>query len=150
MSGHWSPLACGIWQSDLRGRSEDCVARPVAPDRQAQLTPRGPMRRRTRPRQARPVLRVVLALVTTFVFVTGWSIGHALTVPGGGTAAERVAEWARNHYLGPLVTFGEWLSYNPPKAGGKPDVSFNKLGGTAVLACHNRKPQARCRKQNHG
>ena len=30
------------------------------------------------------------------------------------------------------VTFGEWLTYNPPKKGGKPNVSFNKLGGKTV------------------
>jgi hypothetical protein len=105
-------------------------------------------------RRTRPVLRFVLALVTTFVFVTGWSIGHALTAPVGGTAAERIAEWARNHSLGPLVTFGEWLSYNPPKAGGKPDVSFNNLGGTAVRTCRAEKPSAKapagCAKHYHG
>lgn len=78
------------------------------------------------------VLRIVLALVTAFVFVTGWSLGHALTATGGGTLPERVAEWARNHYLGPVVTFGEWLTYSPPKKGGNPGVSFNKLGGKAV------------------
>jgi hypothetical protein len=78
------------------------------------------------------VLRVLAALLATFLLVTGWSIGHALTYPGGGTAAERVAEWARNHYLGPVVTFGEWLTYQPPKAGGTPDVKFNKLGGRTV------------------
>jgi hypothetical protein len=75
-------------------------------------------------------LRVVLALVATFVFVTGWSVTHALTVPGGGTVPQRVAEWARNHYLGPLVTFGEWLTYNPPTKGGMPAINFNKQGGS--------------------
>lgn len=98
------------------------------------MMPGGPARRRPRKR-TRPVLRVFLALVTTFVFIVGWSLGHALITPGGGTAAERIAEWARNHYLGPLVTFGEWLTYNPPKAGGKPNVQFNNLGGTAVRQC---------------
>jgi hypothetical protein len=85
------------------------------------------------------VLRVVLALVTTFVFIVGWSLGHALTVPGGGTFAERVAEWARSHYLGPLVTFGEWLSYSPPKKGGNPNISFDKLGGKALASCASHK-----------
>jgi hypothetical protein len=83
-------------------------------------------------RRARPVLRVVLALVATGVFVTGWSLGHALTMPGGGTVAERIAEWARDHDMNALVTFGEWLSYNPPKKGGNPDVSFKRLGGQVV------------------
>jgi len=75
---------------------------------------------------------VVLAVVTTFVFIVGWSLGNAITAPGGGTLPERIAEWARNHYLGPLVTFGEWLTYSPPKVGGKPNVSFVKLGGKVV------------------
>ena len=77
-------------------------------------------------------MRLGLAVVTAFVLLTGWSVGHALAVPGGGTVAERMAEWARNHDMGPLVTFGEWLSYNPPKTGGRPSVSFNKLGGTVA------------------
>ncbi len=88
----------------------------------------------TRPgrRRFRLVLRVIAGALAVLVLVTGWSLGHALTAPGGGTFSERVAEWARNHYLGPLVTFGEWLTYSPPKAGGKPDVSFKKLGGQVV------------------
>lgn len=53
-----------------------------------------------------------------------WSIGHALTMPGGGSLSERMAEWARDHYLGPLVTFGEWITYQPPKVGGKPSFAF--------------------------
>lgn len=64
-----------------------------------------------------------------------WSMGHALTNRGGGSVAERVAEWARDHYLGPLVTFGEWVSYQPPRVGGKP--SFSLAGpstGTSALA----------------
>lgn len=67
-----------------------------------------------------------------FVLLTGWSIGNALTVPGGGTFAQRMAEWARNHYMNSLITFGEWLTYSAPKKGGNPNVSFKKLGGQAV------------------
>jgi hypothetical protein len=76
--------------------------------------------------------RIALACVTTFVFVVGWSVGHALTTPGGGTVSERVAEWARSHDLGFVVTFGEWLTYSPPKKGGKPNIAFNKQGGQVV------------------
>ena len=43
--------------------------------------------------------------------------------------SERLAEWARDHYLGPVVTFGEWVSYQPPKVGGKP--SFALTGPSA-------------------
>jgi hypothetical protein len=67
-----------------------------------------------------------------FVFLAwfSWSMGHALTNPGGGPVSQRVAEWARDHQLGPLVTFGEWVSYQPPKVGGKP--SFSLAGPVAA------------------
>ena len=87
---------------------------------------------RPRRRRLRLVIKVIAGALVVLLLVTGWSLGHALTSPGGGTFSERVAEWARNHYLGPLVTFGEWLTYSKPKAGGKPDVSFKKLGGQVV------------------
>jgi hypothetical protein len=66
----------------------------------------------------------VLAVLAVFLLLVSWSVGNALTVPGGGTVSERLAEWARDHYLGPLVTFGEWLSYQSPKVGGKPSFSL--------------------------
>ena len=114
------------------------MARPQAPVRQSQSPMSGTARRGLgplrvpSPRGLRVFVRVVLVSVTTLVFVVGWSLGHALTTPGGGTVAERVAEWARTHYLSPLVTFGEWLSYSPPKKGGNPNAHFNKLGGQIV------------------
>ncbi|HEX9033020.1 MAG TPA: phosphodiester glycosidase family protein, partial [Streptosporangiaceae bacterium] len=113
-------------------KEEHGVARPIAPVRRPGSAYGRPTRRRRSPRRSQLFVRVVLALVATFVFVTGWSVTHALTYPGGGTVSQRVAEWARNHYLGPLVTFGEWLSYNPPKRGGKPPINFNKQGGGTV------------------
>lgn len=108
------------------------MARPVAPARPPRQAPKPPVRRWLPERRSKLVLRVLLAVVTTFVFIVGWSLGHALTYPGGGSAPQRVAEWARNHAMGPLVTFGEWLIYTPPKVGGKPQVNINKLGGTTV------------------
>ena len=87
---------------------------------------------RPRRRRLRLVLKVVAGALAILILLTGWSLGHALTAPGGGTFSERVAEWARNHSMGPLVTFGEWLTYNKPKTGGKPAVSFKKLGGQVV------------------
>jgi hypothetical protein len=71
---------------------------------------------------------VVLAV---FLCLVGWSVGGALTAPGGGTTAERLAEWARDHYLGPVVTLGEWLTYQAPKVGGKP--SFSLTGPSAAV-----------------
>jgi len=70
------------------------------------------------------VVRIIAGLLVLALAWLGWSLGHALTSPGGGTAAQRVAEWARDHGLGPLVTFGEWVTYQPPKVGGKPSFSL--------------------------
>jgi hypothetical protein len=85
--------------------------------------------RRAQRLRDRPVVRVIAVILLAGLAWLGWSLGHALTNPGGGTVAQRVAEWARDHYLGPLVTFGEWVSYKPPKVGGKPSFS---LGGPAA------------------
>ncbi len=69
-----------------------------------------------------------------------WSMGHALTAPGGGSSSERAGEWARDHYLGPLVTFGEWITYQPPRVGGKPSFSLAGPTGHASAggAVHHR------------
>ena len=76
----------------------------------------------------------MLAVLAVFLLLVSWSVGNALTVPGGGTVSERLAEWARDHYLGPLVTFGEWLSYQSPKVGGKPSFSLAGPGTRATTA----------------
>jgi hypothetical protein len=89
--------------------------------------PGGRRRRRTRLRD-RVWFRVAGGLFAAFLLVVSWSIGHALTMPGGGTVAERLAEWARDHYLGPVVTAAEWLSYQPPKVGGKPAFPLTAPG----------------------
>jgi hypothetical protein len=69
-----------------------------------------------------------------------WSMGYALTRPGGGTLSERAAEWARDHDLGPLVTFGEWVSYKSPKVGGKPSFSLTGEGAAAAKGAGPRPP----------
>jgi hypothetical protein len=84
-------------------------------------------RRRPRLRDRRGV-RIVLVIAVAFFGWFAWSMGAALTAPGGGTVSDRVAEWARDHYLGPLVTFGEWLTYEPPKVGGKPSFALTAPG----------------------
>jgi hypothetical protein len=59
-----------------------------------------------------------------FLIWVTFSIGQAITSNNGQSLSSNLAEWARDHYLGPVVTFGEWLTYNPPKAGGKPSFSL--------------------------
>jgi Phosphodiester glycosidase len=83
---------------------------------------------------------VVLAAL---LMTVSWSVGHALTAPGGGNLSTRLAEWARDHDLGPLVTFGEWLTYQPPKVGGKPSFS---LSGEGIAAAKERERKLRGRK----
>jgi hypothetical protein len=69
-------------------------------------------------------VRVILALIVVFCCWVAFSMGQALTAPGGGSTSSKLAEWARDHYLGPVVTFGEWLTYQPPKVGGRPSFSL--------------------------
>ena len=77
------------------------------------------------------MVRVILVLIAVLLCWVGFSVGQALAAPGGGSTAAKLAEWARDHYLGPVVTFGEWISYNPPKAGGKPGFSLAAPSGEA-------------------
>jgi len=63
-------------------------------------------------------------LITVVCVWAAFSVGQALTAPGGGSTSSKLAEWARDHYLGPVVTFGEWLTYQPPKVGGTPGFSL--------------------------
>ena len=90
-------------------------------------------RRAGRPRlRDRRGARIALAVGVVFFSWFAWSMGHALTAPGGGTLSDRAAEWARDHYLGPLVTFGEWITYEAPKVGGKPSFALTAPGTTVV------------------
>ena len=68
----------------------------------------------------------------------GWSLGHALTVQGGGTFSERVAEWARDHYLGPLVTFGEWVTYSSREG-----AAGRRSSSSAARRCARKKHRPR-------
>jgi hypothetical protein len=80
--------------------------------------------RRTRKFFRRRTVRVISALIGIFAAWVAFSAGQATFQNNGQGATANLAEWARNHYLGPIVTFGEWLSYNPPKVGGKPSMSL--------------------------
>ena len=99
-----------------------------------------PARRgRRRPLRDRRWVRIILALFVALTLWVSWSVGHALTVPGGGTLSERLAEWARDHYLGPVVTLGEYLTYKPPKVGGKPAFALTGPSAGPITA---QKPSA--------
>ena len=80
-----------------------------------------------------PAGRGVLVVLLAFCCWLAFSVGQALTAPGGGDLSSRLAEWARDHYLGPVVTFGEWLTYEPPKVGGQPEFSLTEPQGRLKL-----------------
>ena len=65
-------------------------------------------------------LRRVGVLMVVLVLWLAWSIGGALTAPGTDTTSARLAEWARFHGLGWVVSDLEQAQYkaNPPKVGG--------------------------------
>jgi hypothetical protein len=77
-------------------------------------------------------VRVICALLSVFAVWLSFSVGQALTAPGGGTASAKLAEWARDHGLGALVTFGEWITYQPPKVGGKPSFNLTVPQGESI------------------
>ena len=87
-------------------------------------------------------VRVVTAAFAVFLCWVAFSVGQALTAPGNTGASARLAEWARDHYLGPVVTFGEWISYNPPKVGGKPQFSLTAPSSLATPGRAGTQPRA--------
>jgi hypothetical protein len=100
------------------------ASEPAGPPRHARRRWRPERKHRIRRLLRLRTVRVILALVAVFCCWLAFSIGQALAAPGGGSMSSKLSEWARDHYLGPVVTFGEWLTYNPPKVGGKPSFSL--------------------------
>ena len=68
-----------------------------------------------------------------------FSAGQAAFKNNGQGLSANLAEWARDHYLGPVVTFGEWVSYNPPPKGGNPSFSLAVPSGEALSPSSLRK-----------
>jgi hypothetical protein len=77
-------------------------------------------------------VRIVSAVMALFLVLVMFSAGQAAFKDNGQGVPANLAEWARDHYLGPVVTFGEWLSYNPPPKGGRPSFSLAVPSGEAV------------------
>jgi hypothetical protein len=115
------PYAAEAPETAETAETPDATEAPGAPGGHRR---RGRKRGRIRRLLRRPTVRVILALVVVFCCWLAFSVGQALAAPGGGSMSSKLAEWARDHYLGPVVTFGEWLTYQPPKVGGKPSFSL--------------------------
>ncbi|TVZ01987.1 hypothetical protein EAS64_31655 [Trebonia kvetii] len=109
---------------------------PGGPASPGEPSPEPPTRkvrfRRTRRFFHRRTVRVISAIIALFLLVTMFSAGQAAFKNNGQGMTANLAEWARDHYLGPVVTFGEWLSYNPPPKGGRPSFSLAVPSGEGV------------------
>jgi hypothetical protein len=103
------------------------------PDEQEAGPPGGkPRKRRFRRFLRRRPVRVAIALLGVAAVWLSFSVGQAVTAPGGGSFSSKLAEWARDHQLGAVVTFGEWLTYQPPKTGGKPAFDLTVPKGESI------------------
>src|SRR5487761_2195625 len=71
-------------------------------------------------RRRRFRLRVAVSALVLAAVVGGVSVPLALAGEGPNSPAAAVAEWARMHGLGGVVTFMEQVAYavNPPRSGG--------------------------------
>lgn len=87
---------------------------------------RRPRFRRTRRLLKRPTVRLGLGALAVCMGWLAWSVGSAIAAPGNDSLAAKVAEWGRDHHLGPVVTFLESAQYkaNPPKIGGTPNIAL--------------------------
>lgn len=110
-----------------------------SPHAQPPLLPARPQRHRLTPRRRR-VRAGILAVVAVFLLVTGVSVGGALTAPGTDTTAARLAEWARTHGLGAVVTYLETEQYqlSKPKVGGTVAGGIPKVSRGVVPPAHTR------------
>jgi hypothetical protein len=76
--------------------------------------------RRDKGRSPRRRQLLLAAVILVPLLVLSASIVPALTAPGSMGTTARLAEWARGHGLGPVVSKLEQLTYQPPKVGGTP------------------------------
>jgi hypothetical protein len=125
-----------------RPKADRPKADPPKGDRPKGDRPRGWFRRTVR----RPTVRVIGAVIALLLCWCAFSVGQALAAPNGGSMSSKLAEWARDHYLGPVVTFGEWISYSPPKVGGKPSFSLAAPGAAPATA----PAQPKAKPKKHG
>jgi len=110
---------------DIPGQDDGSAGPPPGPGgrksgRAGNPRKRGRIRRFFRLR----TVRAVLAVVVIFLCFVAFSLGRALTANNGLPLSAKLAEWARDHYLGSVVTLMEQLTYTPPKNGGKPQFSL--------------------------
>ena len=124
------------------GQGPGGPALPGEPEQDAPA-PRKVRFRRTRRAFRLRSVRAISAVVVLFLVWVMFSAGQAAFQNNGQGVSANLAEWARDHYLGPVVTFGEWVSYNPPPKGGKPSFSLAVPSGEALSPSKPTKTKAK-------
>jgi hypothetical protein len=112
---------------DTTSQNETEDAKKPKKQRLRSLITKTPLRRR--------IAGGVAIVFACGVLLTGWSLGRAITSPTNDPVSAKVAEWARDHGLGSVVTGLEAVQYwmNPPKIGGVPLIpSLKNQTGSAT------------------
>jgi hypothetical protein len=129
--------------TDRSDRPEELTIAPGGPSDDAAAVDPAPAPEGKAPRKRRflrrrhPLIHVLQALVLAiliFIGVVGYSVGGALTRAGNDSVTQRVAEWAREHHLDPVVTWLEKVQYNAskPTKGGAPKGGIPTISGTTA------------------
>ncbi|WP_147267376.1 phosphodiester glycosidase family protein [Streptomyces sp. SDr-06] len=119
-----------------RNGPDPMAPRDAAPPRRRRLVPWRPRSALTphQLKRRRLATRGALAVGVLCVGTLGYSVGEALTYPGDDSTAARLAGWAREHRLGPVVDKLENLQYelDPPQVGGDlPGEALARMKATA-------------------
>lgn len=78
------------------------------------------------------IRRAVVIVVAVSLSWLTWSVGGALIAPGSDSVPARLAEWGRQHHLGPVINALERAQYeaNQPSTGGTVPGGIPRLGPT--------------------
>lgn len=108
----------------------------------APLPPRAPRRREPLSGRRRTAWLIVGSGAAGLLLVVSWSVAGALLAPGTDSTAARLAEWARFHGFGWVVSGLEQVQYqlDPPKLGGSVAGGIPKVGELRSIPAHGRAP----------
>jgi hypothetical protein len=105
-----------------------------APEETAPAVGKRRLRLLPRTRWLRRTLAALVVVLVVVAAVAAPSLVHALTRPGSDTVAARLAEWGRDHGLGPVVTWLESAQYqlDQPPTGGAPAGGIPHANGAVA------------------
>lgn len=102
--------------------------------------------------RGRRLRRRLTIILLCFVIPVAWSIGAALLAPGSDSAAARIAEWGRGHWLGFAVTWLEHVNYatHQPAVGGTPVGGIPRVAASRLPIPRPTSPKHRSLTVTHG